>query len=237
MAVKRDYGSFAKASTRLLAPRVESLGYRPWYGGGFGQEKSDWVEGFFLQQSQWGSGDFCVTMGIHVPRLEEFWALDPPATVFGLLIGWRLNEQAAEHGGDMWYHAKNTLQLENALNRVADLLAKAEPWFEQFRSFKDVVEQFRLRSGLPTASVSTLHSGVLNCSVLNYGLLLMLDNDRERACDWLLFAKDCLARPIYRHSETRTFTYEKLAGSKIVKPTKDHELRKRVVEAALARFV
>ena len=30
MAVKRDYGNFAKASTRLLTPLIEPLGYTPW---------------------------------------------------------------------------------------------------------------------------------------------------------------------------------------------------------------
>ena len=30
MAVKRDYGNFAKASARLLTPLIEPLGYTPW---------------------------------------------------------------------------------------------------------------------------------------------------------------------------------------------------------------
>src|SRR5512138_2845907 len=107
MALKRDYGSFAKASTRMLSPHVDSLGYRLWYGGGFGREKACWVEGFFLQQSQWGSGDFCVNVGIHVPGLEELCALDREDRNFRLLIAWRLSDSAAESGGDHWYHAKN----------------------------------------------------------------------------------------------------------------------------------
>ena len=43
MALKGDYGGFAKGSTRLLTPQVESLGFRPWYGGGLGREKAGWV--------------------------------------------------------------------------------------------------------------------------------------------------------------------------------------------------
>jgi len=231
MAVKRDYGSFAKASVRLLAPQVQPLGYVPWYGGGFGRQKSGWVEGFFLQQSQWGSGDFCVNLGVHVPGLEEF--LDRAQRVFGLLIAWRLSDAATEHAGDRWYHAKNKEQLQNNLNVIAATLVKADSWFQQFGSFSDVVEQYRVRSGLPTVPDADLRR---DASVLNYGLLLLLDNAKQAAETWLRFAGELFARPMYWNAKTRTFSHEQAPGLRLMKPTKDDELRKRVIDSALARL-
>lgn len=231
MSVKRDYGSFAKASTRLLVPQVESLGYRPWYGGGFAREKSGWVEGFFLQQSQWGSGDFCVNVGIHVPGLNELWALDREGKSFGLLIAWRLSDAATEHGGERWYHAKNKEQLENNLKIVAATLVKADGWFHQFRSFSDVVEQFRIRSGLPSAPTGDLRV----VGALNYGLLLLLADAKEEAARWLRFAGELLSRPMYWNAKARTFSHAQVPGLKLMKPTKDDDLRRRVIDSALAK--
>lgn len=231
MAVKRDYGSFAKASTRLLAPQVESLGYRPWYSGGFGREKSGWVEGFFLQQSQWGSGDFCVNVGIHVPGLDELWAVDREERIFGLLIAWRLSDVATEHGAERWYHAKNKEQLENNLKAVAATLTRAEEWFHQFGSYSDVVEQFRVRSGLPSDPTGDLPV----VGVLNYALLLLLADATEEAVRWLRFAGELLSRPMYWDAKTRTFSHEQAPGLKLMKPSKDDELRRRVIDAALAK--
>ena len=231
MAVKRDYGSFAKASIRLLTPQVESLGYRQWYGGGFGREKAGWIEGFFLQQSQWGNGDFCVNIGIHVPGLDELWALDREEKVFRLLISWRLSDAANEHGGERWYHAKNKEQLENNMKVVAATLAKADEWFQQFRSFPDVVEQYRVRTGLPNAPANDLWV----TGVLNYGLLLLLAEAKEQAASWLRFAAELLGRPNYWNAKTRAFTHEPGPGLKLMKPTKEDELRRRVVAAALTK--
>src|SRR5262245_17582543 len=231
MAVKRDYGSFAKASTRFLSPQVESLGFRPWYGGGFGRERPGWVEGFFLQQSQWGSGDFCVNIGIHVSGLEDLWALDREDRVFGLLIAWRLSDAGTEHGGERWYHAKNKEQLESNLKLVTAMLAKANVWFHAFRSFRDVVEQYRIRTGLPNAPAGDLWV----TGVLNYGLLLLLANYKQEAARWLRFASELLARPTYWNATARTFSHEPGPGLKLMKPTKDDELRRRVVDSALAK--
>jgi hypothetical protein len=231
MAVKRDYGSFAKASTRLLAPQVESLGYRIWHGGGFRREKAGWMEGFFLQQSQWGSGDFCVNVGINVPGLDELWALDRDEKIFGLLIAWRLSDAATEHGGERWYHAKNKEQLENNLKTVAATLAKADVWFQQFQSFTDVVEQYRMRTGLPNIPAGDLWA----TGVLNYGLLLLVADCKQEAARWLRFAGELFARPTYWNAKARTFSHEPGPGLKLMKPTKDDELRRRVIDSALEK--
>jgi len=151
---------------------------------------------------------------------------------FGLLIAWRLSDAATEHGGDRWYHAKNKEQLQNNINVVATTLAKADSWFQQFRSFSDVVEQYRVRSGLPKAPTSDLR-GV---GILNYGLLLLLENSNQEAIKWLRFAGELLARPMYWDAKARTFSYEQAPGLKLMKPTKDDELRRRVIDSALARL-
>ncbi len=231
MAVKRDYGSFAKASTRLLTPQVKSLGYHPWYGGAFGREKEGWVEGFFLQQSQWGSGDFCVNIGIHAPSFDSLWAMDGEKRHFGLLIAWRLFDAATEQDAERWYNAKNKDQLQISLRLVVAALAKADGWFHQFGSFPDVVEQYRVRNNLPYEP----HGDLWITAVMNYGLLLLLDDAKPQATQWLRFAGELLSRPNYWDPKARTFTHESGPGLKLVKPTKDDELRRRVLESALAK--
>jgi hypothetical protein len=232
MAVKRDYGSFSKASSRLLAPLVESLGYRPWYEGGFGREKAGWVEGFFLQQAQYGTGEFCVNVGIHVPTLDELWMADPVKRSFGLLIAWRLSDSATEHGGERWYHAKDRQQLQQSIETVAATLAMADSWFKQFQSFTGVVEQYRTRSNLPRTPAGDLPL----VNALNYGLLLLLADARQESSRWLMFVSDLLARPMYWDAKTRTFSYDPANGRTRMKPTKDDDLRQRVIDSALARL-
>jgi len=229
MAVRRDYGSFAKASKRLLAPQIESLDYHQGQGG-FVRDKGGWVEGFFLQQSQWGSGDFCVNIGIDVPALDEYWSLDRSA--LGLLIAWRLSDSAREDGAEHWYHAKNKEQLEKSIGRVAVALTKADSWFHQFQTLSDVVESYRVREGLPNAPSGELNS----VRVLNYGLLSLVDNSKDEAARWLHFAKELESRPQYWNPESRTFTREQLPGSKLMKPTDDDKLRVRVIDSVLARI-
>lgn len=233
MAVKRDYGSFSKASVRILAPAVASLGYHHLQGAAFGREKSGWVEGFFLQQSQWGSGDFCVNVGIHVPTLEELWSLDHAERSFGLLIAWRLSDIAPEYRGERWYHAKDKEQLESNLSLVAETLSKADSWFEQFRSFSDVVERYRLQAGLPESPFGDDRQVV---DILNYSLLLMLDGAKQRAREWLILAMEILERPVYWNSSQGVFGHNGGPGFRLMKPSKDDELRKRVIQSALEKL-
>ncbi len=230
MAVRRDYGSFVKASKRLLAPQIESLGYRIGQRGEFVREKSGWVEGFFLQQSQWGSGDFFVNIGINVPALYEYWSLDHSDRDFGLLIAWRLSDSGREDGVDSRYQAKNKEQLENSIGLVAIALTKADSWFHQFHSVSDVVESYRVREGLPNIPSAELNS----LRILNYGLLLLIDDSRDEAARWLHCAKTLESHPKYWNPKSRTFTRERLPGAKLMKPTEDDKLRVRVIDSALA---
>jgi len=62
MSVRRDYGTFSNAAARLLKPMVAPLGYSQIKGAAFGRQRDGWIEGFFLQQSAWGGGDFYVNI-------------------------------------------------------------------------------------------------------------------------------------------------------------------------------
>lgn len=228
MAVRRDYGNFAKASARLLAPQVEGMGFLPLKGAAFARAKNGWVEAFFLQQSQWGS-DFCVNIGIDVPALAE---LSELRRDLGLLIHWRRSDGANEHGAEKWYHAKDKEQLERNLTIVASLLHQADSWFQQFRAFSDVVEQYRVRSGLPKIPSTDLRL----LTTLNYGLLLLLDGAKQEAARWLHVAKELVHKPMYWDAKQRTISFQPSAGAKEMKPSEDSERQKRVVVAALARL-
>jgi hypothetical protein len=70
--------------------------------------------------------------------------------------------------------------------------------------------------------------------VLNYGLLLLLANAKQEARDGLDLLR-ALARPVYWDEKARIFRREPAPGLKLMKPTKDDELRRRVIDSALGR--
>ena len=92
MAVKRDYGSFSKASSKLLAPLVAPFGFSPTIGASFSRVHDGWLDSFFLQQIAYGYGDFCVNVGIAVPKLNEYWQVE--SSIGGMVIAWRLSMAA-----------------------------------------------------------------------------------------------------------------------------------------------
>jgi hypothetical protein len=228
MPGQRDYKSFTKEAVRFLAPLVEPLGFRHVRGPAFERDKGRWLGTFGLQQSQWDS-PFCVNLGIAVPAFDEFWG-DPERR--GLIICWRLNDAADPHGGDKWYHARYKQYLHNSLKLVATTLTKAEPWFDQFQTFSDVVERYRLSQGLPEAPDASAHE----TWVLNYGLVLLLDGAKEKALQWLTLAKQLLDRPRYWHSKKREFGYSEGPGWKLMKSAETDRKMKAIVESALARL-
>jgi hypothetical protein len=117
------------------------------------------------------------------------------------------------------------------LKIVAATLAKSDEWFLQFRSFSDVAEQFRIRSGLPSAPTGTCNV----VGVLNYGLLLLLAGDKQEAVRWLRFTGELLSRPRYWDAKARTFYHEQAPGLKLMMPTKDDERYRKLVDSALAK--
>lgn len=230
--MKRDYGSFATASTRWLAPQIASLGFIPWTGGAFGRDRGLWVEGLFLQQSQWGSGDFCVNVGIHVPKLQDYFASENDRPYFGLLIAWRLSDSAPDFQGERWFHAKDKQQLHANLEIVSETLKRADSWFRRFTSFSDVVELYRVQSRLPVSPSPDLPL----ITVLNFGLLSLLNGDNDQAREWLCLAAAIQSTPQYWDSTTRRISREAGPGRKLMKPNKDDQLRQKVIETALLRL-
>src|SRR4051812_7078260 len=97
MSVKRDYGNFSKAVRKMLPALVAPQGYADLGDGFFARQRDGWLEGFGLQQSHSGDGDFCINMGIHVPRLDLRWA-DPQPDGHALSISFRLSERGADQG-------------------------------------------------------------------------------------------------------------------------------------------
>ena len=88
-----------------------------------------------------------------------------------------------------------------------------------------------MRSSLPIAPAGDLRL----VGVLNYGLLLLLAEAKEESARWLRFAGELLSRPMYWDAKARTFSHEQGPGLKLMKPTKDDELRRRVIDSALAK--
>jgi hypothetical protein len=167
VAVKRDYGSFAKASRRMLAPLVSPYGYEHTGQGFFARRKNSWVEGFGLQQTQYGDGSFCINMGIDVPSLDTRW-LRPDTALRGLLIHFRLSERGADQG-DCWLPSDNKEELNQSLVRLASWLPLVEPWFAQLTTMSDVAQFYRSRTNLVELGQNPWH---LQLQAANYGFLL-----------------------------------------------------------------
>jgi hypothetical protein len=171
-------------------------------------------------------------VGIHVPALEELWAPGDAEPTFGLAIAWRLTESGRDDDPERWYPAKDKQELMSSLDIVAKTLVIADSWFLQFRTFSDVVEGFRKRTGLTEIPGLESHREL---AALNYGLLLLLDGAKQEALKWLKFAATALSQPRYWDPKLGTITYVKLPGTRQIKPTKDDVLRVKVAEAAILK--
>ena len=144
------------------------------------------------------------------------------------MIAWRLESTAPGHEGGQWYPAKDKQQLESNLKRVVVALAKADQQFQQFGSFSDVVEEYRRQSRLPLSPTGKIES-FNTYGVMDYGLLLMLDNGNEDAIRWLHRARELL-EPIME-SDKKLMKFKKYDGF-----TKANQLRMSVLDSALARL-
>jgi hypothetical protein len=230
--VKRDYGSFGKSSTKILAPFVEPLGYIPCCGASFGRSKGLWIEGFFLQQSVDGSGDFSVNVGIHVPDLDTYWPPPSAKPTFGLLIAWRLSDSPPDYQGERWYHAKDKEQLARNLQLIAGYLTHADIWFTRFSTFSDVIEAYRIQSRLP----ETPHVDLQLVTVLNYAILLAINSEKQKSLAWFRYAATIHARPTYWNAKTGAIGFEASADTVKMKKTKDDEVRRHVIENSILRL-
>jgi hypothetical protein len=215
MAVKRNYGNFSKAVQKMLPDLVSPFGYQHMGGSFFGRSRDGWLEGFDLQQSAWGSGDFCVNIGIDVPGLAVRWQ-DPNPSGHGLCIWDRLSAQGID-GAEVWLRAEDKQQLAESLATVAKWLPAVDPWFANFKSLSDVARIYRSRTNL----VEPGRNGRLEqLGAANYGFLLAEAGDLAEARVWLQEAERLMSLPVYHVPGTvmMDMLHEKVKGARLLKP-------------------
>ena len=228
MSVRRDYGSFAKATQRYLPPMIEPLGYTHRGGGFFGRTREGWLEGFGLQQTQYGDGSFCANMGIHVPAQARRW-LDPEQSApNSFSIEFRLSERGADQG-DAWLPAADKTELLASFDRLVSWLPLAEPWFEQLSSLSDVAAVYRSRTHLTTLGENGWH---LQLMAANYGFLLAEAGELDQARQWLAESERLMSLPVY-HLKTGGMVHEKVKGARLAKPDADEQRQLQAVRASL----
>lgn len=231
MAVKRDYGNFSKAVQKILPPLVVPHGYEHSSKGFFARKRAGWHEGFFLQQTQWGGGEFCINIGIEIPSLNARW-LAEDTNDHGLFISFRLSERGADQG-DCWLPAENKQQLTESLELVASWLPLVEPWYAQFVSISDVARVYRSRTNLVEPGENNWY---LQLMAANYGFLLAEAGEATEARRWLKEAERLMSLPVY-HVPNGGMVHEKVKGARLQKPS-DSDLRQlEAVRRSLDKFI
>ena len=228
MSVKRDYGNFSKASPKIMAALVAPLGYTDLGRGFFGRPKDGWVEGFFLQQTQYGDGSFCINIGIAVPALYERW-LTPAESPSALLLSARLSASGVD-GGDCWLPAADKTELAHSLAQVASWLPLVEPWFAQFRTRADVAQEYRRRSHLVEPG---RNAWAVQVAAANYGFLLAEAGVHAEARTWLQEAERLMSLPVYFGPGAAGMRHDKVKGARLQKPTQDELRQLQAVRSSL----
>ena len=231
MAVKRDYGTFSKAVQKMLPPLVAPHGYEHLGHGFFARRKAGWLEGFGLQQSQWGDGDFCINMGIDVPGVNARW-LAPETDGHGLYISFRLSEAGADRG-DRWLPADNKQRLAESLEKLASWLPVVEPWFSQFQCMSDVARVYRSTTQLVEPGENSWY---LQIKAANYGFLLAEAGEVAEARRWLQEAERLMSLPVY-HAPNGDMVHEKIKGARLQKPSESETRQLEAVRQSLAELI
>lgn len=212
----------------MLAPLVSPYGYEHTGQGFFARRKNSWVEGFGLQQTQYGDGSFCINMGIDVPSLDIRW-LRPDTALRGLLIHFRLSERGADQG-DCWLPSDNKEELNQSLVRLASWLPLVEPWFAQLTTMSDVAQFYRSRTNLVELGQNPWH---LQLQAANYGFLLAEAGEDASAKQWLEEAERLMSLPVYYASGWAHRLHEKVKGARLQKPTPDEVRQLKAVRTSL----
>ncbi len=198
MAVRRDYGSFSKACLRHFSPMVSHLGFEPHGGASFARERNGYRDGLFFQQSPWGSGEFCMTVGFHVPAMNALLGEEPS---FSLLLGRRIGAGGA--GDERWLGAQDKNELVGNLRCFAGYLEADMPHFDQMRCLADLVSAHGRQEGFgddPPEQVTHLEQ----LAVANHGLLLVLAGRAEDAQRWIEVSVSSMkAGGIDKYTESR----------------------------------
>ena len=230
MTVKRDYGSFAKATQKLLPSFVAPHGYAD-VGHGFFARSNDggWLEGFGLQQTQYGDGSFCINMGINVPSLKRRWLNEEDT---GLTIAFRLSDRGADQQ-DAWLPAGNKQELLHSFETLALWMPLVEPWFARFKSMLDVAHIYRSRTNLVALGENEWH---LQLMAANYGFLLAEAGDFNEARLWLAEAERLMALPVYFAPNSQGMVHTRVKGARLQKPS-PNEIRQLEAVRLSLRFL
>ena len=222
--MRYDYGSFAKATTRLLSPRVAGLGYRSIAPAWFARDGEDRVEGFFLSRGRFSS-DFAVCVGIHLPRLADLWQNASASPLSLVVAGW-LAQQGVDHRGER-YKAANLAELTASLDAVARALPAADDWYARLKSVDDIVAEYGRKNGLESPGGNDPR---MLLGIINYGFLLRAANRPAEARPWLdeaqAFCREAVAADDASAAKRRP-------GRQVREIHRINRLRLSVVEAAL----
>lgn len=229
MSKSRDYGSFSNACERLFSPMIAPLGWESMGGIKFNRPHTQWADALFLQQSQWGSGKFSATLGIHVPMLATLWQSSP---TFGVIVGGRLSEKGV--GNDRWLPAENKAELVSSLSMFASFLSTAMPWFEQFRDVSDIASFYKAESGL--GEQPTSHPDVSNhLAWANYGMLLVIAGNKAEASPWLYAALESMSKPTYLTREKK-IVFEKIEGARLIKKSAEAIRQTHALKSLVSQY-
>lgn len=210
---KRDYGSFAKAASKQLLPKIESLGYRLITNGVFGRDRERWIEGFFLSLSRSGSGKFSVIVGIDLPELNELWQLDPSDRSLHVVVSGRLSDKGCDYPGST-YHAANAAELKSSIEAIARSLPAVDKWFAKFKSVDDILTEFKSKNRLKNLG-SYRRTNILNiirwkisgysqpstADLVNYSFLLLVAGRHTEAERWLEVTRQHCEEIIAEHKK------------------------------------
>jgi hypothetical protein len=180
----------------------------------FGRRREKWIEGFNLQQSYGGDGDFSVNIGINVPGLSRWWQHAEQDETGGFVIWSRLSEEGADRG-DLWLPAATKQELTESLAKVAALLPKVDSWFSRFGSLVHIAEDFHNRSNLDELGKNDWKQQL---SAANHGFLLAEAGQTREAVLWLREAERLMALPVY-YAKDGTLLHEKQPGARLSKPS------------------
>jgi hypothetical protein len=180
MAVKRNYGSFSKACGRYFAPMISHLGFEPLGGASFARDRDGYRDGLFFEQSPWGSGEFCMTIGFHVPALDALLRREP---AFSLMLGRRVSDAGVD-GGECWLGAQDRDELVASLRSFAGYLEGCMHYVDEVRCIADLVSAHARQEGLGEAPPDQV-THLEQLGVANHGLLLVLAGDVENGRRWI----------------------------------------------------
>lgn len=183
-----------------LLCKLQPRGYVTLDSGALVRAREGWREGIFVQLSSPPAQLLCAVAGVDVPMAVEY-ASGAPAQTFSAAVGGRLSERGIGNG-DQWFPAETQEEIESAAGLVASLVEQNEPWFQQFRSVRDVADSYFRQKAIQPLGDNDYWKQVF---VLNYACMLRAANSHTEATQWLKEAERVIrsAKTIDRDDRVR----------------------------------